>query len=509
MFQPLTKEQYDNAVKAGFSPDEIIANEKQRKAQNAEQPAGYFSRLGQGYIKGAENIISGIEKGAEQVAGGILDIQQGNILSGAGNIVGGLGRSALRTVGQVTQTAFAPIIEAPIVKPTLEAVGTGIAKIPGVDVIIQKANELAQKHPELAKDFQNIVDIATLGIGSSAQKPVGTALEKAGISLEKSGMAAADIAKNTFAQELVSPIETAAVKLQQVKRTTEAGGLFKKDIVTPTTLEIQSAKEVAQIPGISPNNTFQKNFNLVRDFNAKTAQQLESDVAKYDFIIPRKEIISRLNQSAIDLKDNPLIVGDAEKTANKLIEGAKKIVNENQGKGSGLLKARKEYDAWVLSQKPKAFDAKAENAFTTANGAIRDTLNTLLDEKATNLGIKDSLKKQFSLFRAMENIAPKAAQEANTPILRAFEKVGKVLGVKNRLVQAVATAVGIGGLGAAATFAPAVAVLSGTGFVIYQGGKLIMKPEVRIALGKLLQESGSLLKAEDKVILQKALDDYK
>lgn len=494
MFQPLTKEQYDSAIKSGFTPQQIIANETQRKAQNAPQPQGYFSRVGQDYATAGKNIISGIKEAAGQM-------QRGNVLEG-------IKTAALRTVGGVAGATFAPITEAPVIKPGLEAIGTGIAHIPGVDIIVQKANELAQQHPELARDFQNIIDIATLGVGSGIQKPIGTALEKAGVAVEKSGIVAIDIAKQTFAQKLVSPIETAAVKLQQVGRTTEAPGFFAKDIVTPTKMEAQAAKEVAQIPGIAEGNTFQKNFNLVRDYNVVQAKQLEADLTKYDFVIPKKEVISKIDQAAKELQANPLIVGDASKTASRLVAGAKKFIQENEGKGSGLLKARKEYDSWVLSQKPKAFDAKSENAFTIANKTIRDTMNTILDENATNLGIKDSLAKQSSLYRAMENIAPKAAQEANTPLLRAFDNVGKILGVKSRLVQAVATAVGIGGLGAAATFAPAVATLGGVGFIIYKAGKLVMKPEVRIALGKLLQESGKLLNPADRKILQDAYDSY-
>lgn len=495
MFKPLTKEQYDSAIQSGFTHDQIIANEKIRKSQNAEQPVGYFSRLGQSYSKAGQDIISGIQEGAQ-------DIQKGSMLGGI--------RAGLRTVGGVASATFSPITEAPIVKPALEGVGNLISEIPGIDTVVKKLNELVTKYPQVAKDIQNVIDIATIGVGSGAQKPIGVALEKTGVALEKSGVTAAKIAKNNFAQELVRPIETKTVKLEQVGRTTEAGGLFKKDIITPTSSELESAKQVSQIPGISSNNTFQKNFNLVRDYNVNQAKQLESDIIKYDFIIPKKEVISKLDAVAKTLTtENPLIVGDAEKTANRLIAGAKKIIQENEGKGSGLLKARKQYDKWVLTQKPKAFDANSENAFTIANRAIRDTLNTTLDENAVNLGVKDSLQRQSSLYNAMENIAPKAAAEANTPILRAFERVGKVIGVKNRLVQAVATAVGIGGLGAAATFAPAVATLGGVGFIIYKAGKLVMKPETRIALGKLLQTSGNLINPADRKILEEALNIYK
>ena len=503
MFTPLTEEQYNNAKNSGFTHQQIIEMEKKRKADNtpAQKEPNYFKRVWSQYSQAGQDIVSGIEKGAEQVARG--EVQGG--VRGALNIAGGLGRSALRTVGAVTGATFAPITEAPLIKPALEKAGAGISKIPGVDIIIGKVTELAQKHPELAKDFQNIIDIAIVGGGGATQKPVGTALKRAGVEIEKAGVEALNVVKQKFALDLVKPIETKAVKLEQVGRTTEAGGLFKKDIVTPTKFEESAAKEVSQISGISKKNTFQKNFNLIRDFNREQAKQLESDVAKFNFIIPKKEVMSRLDDAAKELESSPLVVGDAAKTAQRLIEGARKIINENEGTGSGLLKARKDYDKWVLSQKPKVFDATAENAFTTANNAVRRTLNDLLDEKAPNIGIKDSLRKQSSLFNAMENVGPKAAEEANTVFGRTMQRVGRTLGTKNKIVQGIAAAVGIGGLGAAATFATPAVVIGGIGYFIYRGGRLILNPQVKILLGRLLQISGHLLNPSDRKMIEKAI----
>lgn len=492
-FKPLTEDQYNAAISKGFKPQEIVAMEKQRKEENTPPPPNYFERVGNAYAQAGQDIVSGIEKGAE-------DYQSGDPLS--------LARAGLRTVGGVASAAFAPITEAPGVKQGLEAAGGVISTIPGVSAVTQKASELAQKYPETAKDVKNVVDVATLGIGSGAAKPITKGLELAGQSLERSGAAAIDANAFRFAQDLVKPLETSASKLDQVKRTTEAGGIFKKDIVTPTGSEIQSAQEVAKIPGISPNNTFQKNFNIVRDYNVQEAQKLEADVATYDFVIPKKEVISKLNQAARELENSPLIVGDAEKMAQKLLNGAKQFVEKNQGKGSGLLQARKDYDNWVLQQKPKAFDAKAENAFTLANRAIRDTLNTVLDENAVNLGVKDSLKRQSVLYRAMDNIAEKAAKEANTVFGRSLERIGEALGTRNKLVQTLAAATGVGVFGAAATYALPLTVASGLGFLVYRGGKLLMKPGVRAAVGKLIQEAGDLISTADKAILQQALETF-
>lgn len=472
-------------------------------SQTQEEP-GYLSRVWEQYAKAGEDIISGVQKGATgfeagKEKGGII----GSLMSAKS-----LARTGLRTTGAVAGATFAPITEAPGVKRVLGFFGKKIAKIPGVETIIESLTKLSERRPEVAKDVQNIIDIAVLVGAGKVQKPTGAEVSKFGAKVEKSGVISAKAAKEKFSRELISPIEKGKVKLEQVSRTREAGGFFKKDIIIPTAFESKVAKEVANIPGISAKNTFQKNFNLVRDYNVVQAKQLADDIAKYDFAISKKYILGQLDDAATSLKQSPLVVGDAEKTANKLLAGAKKFIEDNKASGSGLLEARKQFDNWVKTQKPKVFDAKAENAFTIANDKIRQTLNTILDEKAVNIGVKNSLSKQSALYRAMTNIAPKAAIEANTPLYRALARIGKVLGVKSRLVQGIAAAVGIGGLGAAATFAPTVAVLGGIGFITYKAGKLVMSSQVRIALGRLLQQSGHLLNPVDKKIIQDAIKIY-
>lgn len=511
-YQPLTEQQYNSAINSGFSPQDIITMEKKRKEQATPATPNYLQRIGAVYTQGGQDIMSGIQEGANQYQQGVQAANNApNFLEAAKgelSATGGLLRSGLRTVGGVAESAFAPITELPGVKQGLEAAGGLISKIPGASTLAQKGSELTQQHPQIAKDVKNVVDIGTLGIGSPVAKPASEAFGSIGSALQKSGAAAIDANKFKFAQDLVKPIETAAVKLDQVGRTTEAGGLFKRDIVTPTHSEIESAKEVAQIPGISSSNTYQKNFNIIRDYNAQTAQQLEADVAAHDFVIPKKEVISNLKTAAETLQNSPIIVGDAEKTAQKLMNGAQKFIQENAGTGSGILKARKEYDSWVLSQKPKAFDAKSENAFTVANKVIRDALNTTLDENATNLGVKDSLKKQFAVYRAMDNVAPKAAHEANTVFGRSLQHIGEILGTRNKLVQTLAAATGVGVFGAASTYALPLTVGMSAGFLAYKAGKLVMKPGVRQAIAELLKKSGDAISVGDRAVLQHALDTF-
>ena len=90
-FKPLTEEQYNKAIAAGFTPDQIIANEKTRKASytftGANVPSAGFSNAGSKMDPtGAQS--KAMIAGALPVAGSI-----------AGGIVGGIGGAAVGSLG--------------------------------------------------------------------------------------------------------------------------------------------------------------------------------------------------------------------------------------------------------------------------------------------------------------------------------------------------------------------------------------------------------------------------
>lgn len=133
-----------------------------------QKTPGYFERVYSDYSKSGEDIISGIKSSAEQIAEGQA---QGN-LKGLGNVLGGIARAGLRTVGGIAEATFAPITEAPIIKDVLGFGAKKIAENKTVTNLISSANDLAVKYPEYAKDIKNIIDISTMGVGGVAEKPL-------------------------------------------------------------------------------------------------------------------------------------------------------------------------------------------------------------------------------------------------------------------------------------------------------------------------------------------------
>lgn len=328
-----------------------------------------------------------------------------------------------------------------------------------------------------------------LGPISTVSDMVGQGISKAGDYLQTSAENSIKAAKENFARSLVSPKESPAVKLDQTMRTTEVGtGPFKRSVVAPMKREVQMAQAVSDLP-LDPNGTFQKNLNIIKESNIAEADGLKTSLEMNNFHYSPDELRANLNKVKTELKNNPVLVGDSAKIATKLIEELDRRVQASPKDGASLLQLRKDFDSWVETQKGSGvFDPVKENAFSAALRPIRRSINDFLEAKAPNAGVKASLAKQSALFDAMDNIAPKAALEANSAWERVAQKVHTVAG-KLRLGP---TGVGVTGVGAAFGLYAApqlAAILGGLGagtFFLYKAGKMMMSPKLRMGASSIL-----------------------
>lgn len=418
-----------------------------------------------------------------------------SILRGTGEVAGAATDILTRTLGASIRAITPDIIE----EKTKE-VGGAFLKTPigkkGLQALqkgVEEFEKFRQKNPRTARNLEAVFDIsAFVPVGKVTQIGTKKAVRQTGIlgrRLERKAIEKITRKKSKFVADLISPVRTKKVRELQVGKTTETGrGIFKRSIIEPELRDIETAKEVMKISKVNEKNTFQQNFNIIQEANEKESISLVNKLRQNDFIFNEKQLLSKLNQAKENLKLNPAIVGDAEKTADKLITEIQRRVRKAPKKGSSLLQVRKDFDEWVRQQKGvNIFDPTRENAFSLSNREIRQTINNFLEERSI-VEVQKSLQKQRSLFNALDNIRPKAAREADTAIKRLIQRASDILGIKNKAVQSIATIVGIGGLGAAAAFAPAVAMLGGASIVLTKTGKLVLSPQLRRNLGIILQQ---------------------
>ena len=469
---------------------------------------GFLERAGEDLEKRGEQFqkdIAAAESGETPPLESALRV--GGTMAGAAlDVIGQAVVSVIHGVGAVTPD----VVEDPVVDAAKDLfrkfMATDVGKA-GLEAVQKGADawaEFSEKSPNAARNIESLANIALLGVPVKGKPsaPAGPTLAgRTAERVEAAGVAQTARQRAGFVDELVLQKQTAKVKTEQVARTTEEGLLTTKKVGLSTS-ERRMAEEVDKVAGVSSEKTLQGNYNAIAKEVNEEAGWLKTTLDIRPVLIPRKETAAELARASERLAKNPTLVGDAEKSAAKIVGKMQELVAKHPGSASGLLAARKELDSWIGSQRPKVFDPAQEGALSIAVREIRQSMNNLIDARATNVAVKDSFRKQSTLLSAMENIAPKAAAEAGNVLTRAWQNASKALGVRTAGIQVLAAAFGIGGLGAAAAFAPvASAAAAGIGLT-YVAGRAVLSARGKKHLALLLRTTDrAIRKTKDKALI--------
>ncbi len=195
----------------GGKPGQVVGRADAPKEQEEE---GYLSRVFGGIKDTAMGVADDISGQAGKL--GAMTEQDRQGLPGAV----ALARGGLRTVGGAARIAFTPLLEAPGIKQVGEKVAE---KLAGTE-IMQRYASWEQKHPEAAKDIQDVLDVVGLfggkGAGELGTKGGGLLSEAAPNAVQwvKDGGKGAIRAAKSSPEEImtrvarVTPTEQAAFK---------------------------------------------------------------------------------------------------------------------------------------------------------------------------------------------------------------------------------------------------------------------------------------------------------
>ena len=439
-------------------------------------------------------IQAGIQLAGKPIAGTALDV------------VGQVATDAIEGIGGFLSAIIPDVAEEPAKREIIKlwgALGDSDMVQDAADIVKGGVNYYKgwkKENPNAAKTLESAVNIGVLLApvkGKPTAKP--NILSRTAQKIEGSATKSSMKARSEFVGKLIAPKKTIKVLEKEVARTAEEGiGIFRKNVTQLSPAEKLMSKEVSKIKNVHPSKSLQMNYNAITSENSKLAVQLEKDLAKgapFDFI-PKTTSIKNIDNSITKLiAENPVIVGEVEKTAAKVATKAKELIANNKQTGSGLLKARKEFDAFIRNLKgDRAFESELDNALTISVREVRRSMNQTLADHAPNVAVKNSLKRQNILYDSLDNIAPKAAAEANTRIGQIMQNAAQALPIRNKIIQEAALRTGVGGLAATARYAPAVTGAA-AGYGVYRGIKgLVMSPKTRAALS-------AVLKATDRALL--------
>ena len=424
-------------------------------------------------------------------------------------------------IGSIAQPVIDPLLSVPLIGgESVKQSISGLTQQPliggeslkqSVEPSIDRYKVWRENNPELAYNIEALVKLAASApIGSLAKTGTGTltkGIGQLGDALESSAIKSVARENQSFIRDLVRPAQTKAVKEAQVSRTIETGvGPFKKSEIIPTPAELRIEDAVSKVAGLDKSKTLQQNYNLIRDAQNNVGKELEDTLKGSGGTWSQSNLVGKIREAEVPIAvkniEGTKQVADIEsyitQLSNKVSKDAAGAYELSKNFRSNISKVYGE-NIWIK-------DTPIANYIKDVNRKLNDFVESVLPEGKTAAGIsyKEAQAQRTGLINAMDNIAPKAAIEADTAIGRAMQRVSVALGTKNRAVQAVAAAAGIGGLGAAATFAPGVAAVGIPAYLLYKGGKLLLKPQVRSAAAKILKEiEKGLLNATKPIEIKK------
>ena len=483
----------------GITRDMVLAEINRRQ----QQPKGFFDRVSEDLATREARIQeirqfeqTPAERGlqeAGQAAGAIFDVT-GEVLTEAGRGISAITPEAIKQpIADVAEDVGSAIVDSPVGQLGIKAIQEGA----------EVYDSFKQRFPRAARNIEAAanVGLAVAPVKTPVRPAKVTPIGRAGEAVTGAGTQQAARIKKQFVDDLVLPKQTPTEIARQAGRTAEEG-LLRRRVVELSPAQKDIAGEVAKLP-VKRNRSLVHNHNIISKAVDKEARSLEKRLKRLRIAFPRKEFDASLNRATERILANPVMVGNAETTARRLIAEYSKILDDVPMTPAGLLQARRRFDKTVTSFRPTAFDSQTENAFSVVVKELRNTTNDFIDNAAKGVAVKRSLKKQSDLLGAMDNIAPKMASEADNALSRLWQNTTRILPLRGEFNQTLAALVGVGGLGASALFAPffTKALLAGVGSTA--AFRAVTGPQAKRALGALLSNTDEAIRlTKDQALLQ-------
>jgi hypothetical protein len=278
---------------------------------------------------------------------------------------------------------------------------------------------LTPKNPQQATGnfLGNLAQMAIPGGSADATKAASTAGDLLTPSAEKTAAKAA-----SDALDIVSPKNTTKAAQKAIAAGKgQVTGWLKTASLSPDEATQQAARAVQGI--VSKSKTGIENANAVRDAIGKEAESLKSQIASVNHPYTFKELASSLKsiEKPVMLKSDSTLSRAYDTVVNKALD----IAKSKDGTISSLLDTRKEFDSYVQKEFPNIFSDARLSPMQSAVKSIRNGLNDFIEKNLPdNVAYKDSLRKQSSMYDALDNISVKAANEIGT---NAISRAGRAL----------------------------------------------------------------------------------
>ena len=285
-------------------------------------------------------------------------------------------------------------------------------------------------------------------------------------------------------------------------RTTIEGWRGEK-VYNPTEFQDEIIDAANDVPGIDPQLTYVENYNAIDDHIGQLSEDLlaqidelgNPQVDRAGLVGELQNIVERLPE----MDEALTLSGDAQGVARRILRKAENLINNSDGSVRGILEARQELDQWVREYTKGAFDSQTNNATQTALRIIRTRLNGVVADAVPDAAVSDTLRNQHLLYKSLEELEPKTANEAHSTLSRLYQNAHRATGISvptTPLAQW-ATAGYAAALTGAVAASPVIGPLAGATLA---GGGAAVALAKWLKSPRIKNQVGTLLKTVDKAI---------
>jgi hypothetical protein len=493
-----------------------------------EEPVGYLDQIATlpELIPDAVNsFMESFDKRVESARGTRQAVREGRVLPEVGATMNTVALGFGVPIDVIAETIGTGVkgvsllipdaVEKPVVNAFATAANTVLSTSAGqlalqaLDGGTEDYQRLKKESPETFKAIEAAVNIPLLLGPSVFSKPVSNSIGSAGTRIVNASDKKIAKTKEKFVNDLIKPVQTKKVLEEQLPRT-RVEGVLQRAVVELTPDEKEMSTILQNIPSVSYGKTLKHNGIVIRDTIYKKADDLIKKLDKQEKNriaatgatgrVDVQQVSDRLIKDVQDLiETNPLLKGQKplQDTANALLNKTLQLLKDKPLTPANVLRVRQDLDKFILKNKGSVFNAADENALSIPFRTIRETLNSVVDEAVPSAGVKKSLREQTLMYRALDNINPKAAEEAATILGRTVQNITKVLPYDSQRGLWLANAAMLGTTaGTALSFPQLIPYMAG-GLALTGLGRVTMGTAAPTRVKKLF---GQLLQATDKAI---------
>jgi hypothetical protein len=317
-----------------------------------------------------------------------------------------------------TKEGFAQLMATPV----------GQAGIAALNGSMEAWSAFEQNSPQEAKTILAALNMTPMGQGKKLVKRFSTELTP--LKIEKVGtrkLAQASKGRDKDVYNMITPEVDKKAKVEALKagNVTDPQGPFGTQSTIPSDKEWGVVDEVKKL-SVSPAKTHTSNSNVVQREVEKLAQQTINKVSGVKGGVETGTILTDINK-ALDISkaNQPAVFGKGGMKGKKTLEDLQAqlqvFLAKNGTEWDGILKTRQDFDNYVINQmNAGTFGAgRKASVVTEAHKAVRQTLNGYVKNNVPGTG--DLLDKQSKLLTALDVMAPKAADEAQSAVGRLMQ----------------------------------------------------------------------------------------